>query len=164
MAGSIPAAGTSAASAPVKLKKKSATLTIKKTNKKTTYGTAKINVLYRQGAKAKKVTYKSQNKKIATVSSQGKVKAKKKGSTKITVTVRYKKGRRTKTTKFTFKVKVVLKDSRSKTQVASKPGNQTPKPGTPTPSATPGSDVPSPTPSVAPTQTTVKKTRRIWRH
>ena len=51
-----------------------------------------------------KVTFKSSNKKIATVSSSGKVTGKKKGSAKITVTMKIKDGaKKTVTTKVTVK-------------------------------------------------------------
>ena len=79
-----------AASKP-KLAKKSATLFLG--------GTAKIKV--KNAPKKAKITYKSSNKKIATVTKKGKVTAKKAGKAKITVTV--KKGK--KKTKLTFTVK-----------------------------------------------------------
>lgn len=51
-----------------------------------------------------KVTFKSSNKKIATVSSSGKVTGKKKGTVKITVTMKIKDGaKKTVTTKVTVK-------------------------------------------------------------
>lgn len=104
----------SAKSTPVKLAKKSATLTITKTNNGTLYGAKKITVKKTKNITIKKITYKSKNKKIATVSS-GKVKARKKGSTKITVTVKYKKKGNKKVYKkvLTFKVKVTVKDKRT---------------------------------------------------
>lgn len=52
-------------------------------------------------AKYKKVTFKSSNKKVATVSSKGVVKAKKAGTAKITVTSKTNKSKKT---KFTVKV------------------------------------------------------------
>jgi len=116
------------AASPVKLKKKSAILTIKKTEKKTTYGKSKINVQNLDGVKIKKIKYTSKNKKIATVSSGGTVKAKKKGNTKITVSVRFKKGKKTRTKKLTYRVKVVMKDTRKKVEVTEMPA-ATAKPG-----------------------------------
>ena len=51
-----------------------------------------------------KVTFKSSNPKVATVSSSGKVAGKKKGTTKITVTMQTKAGaKKTLTTKVTVK-------------------------------------------------------------
>lgn len=51
-----------------------------------------------------KITYKTNNKKVATVNSKGRVTAKKKGSAKITTTVRLRNG-----TKKTFATKVTVK-------------------------------------------------------
>lgn len=116
----VPTSKASAA-APVKLAKKSATLTIKKTDKKTTYGKAEINVQYLDNVLIKTIKYKSSNKKVAKVSSIGTVTAKKKGSAKITITVRYRKARKNRTKKLTYKVKVVMKDTRKKAKKTPKP-------------------------------------------
>lgn len=62
----------------------------------------------------KKVTYKSSNKKIATVTSGGTVKGKKTGSCKITVTSKKNKKKKT-----TIKVKVVKKVTSVKLDVSS---------------------------------------------
>lgn len=97
---------TAEAATPVKLSKSSVTLNITKDDKKTTYGTSTIKIKKSKGVKIKKTTYKSANKKIATVSKKGKVTAKKKGSTKITVAVKYKKGKKIYTKKLNYKVKV----------------------------------------------------------
>lgn len=107
------------AATPIKLAKKSVTLKIVKTGKKTTYGKSTIKVKKSKGIKVKKTTYKSKNKKIATVSKKGVVTAKKKGNTTITVTVRYqkkvKKKWKTYTKKLSYKVKVKVVDNRNNT-------------------------------------------------
>lgn len=82
---------TNAASKP-KLKKKSGSVVIGKIVK------IKIKKLPRKA----KVTYKSSKKSIASVSKKGKVKGKKAGKAKITVTIK-KKGKKT---KLTYKIKV----------------------------------------------------------
>lgn len=97
-----------AKTAPVKLAKKSVTLTITKTNSGTKYGTQKISVKKAKNIVIKKIAYKSKNKKVATVVSK-KVKAKAKGSTKITVTVKYKKKGKKKVYKKTLTMKVAVK-------------------------------------------------------
>lgn len=104
-ASSVNAQNTTVA-VPVKLSKSSVTLKITKNGKKTAYGTKTIKVKKSKDIKIQKVTYKSANKKIATVSKKGKITAKRKGSTKITVTVTYKKGKRKETEKLVCKVKV----------------------------------------------------------
>ena len=106
-AGVAPSYEAEAAKADVSLSKTSAKLTISKKNGKTTYGTAKIKVKAKKGVKVKKVTYKSQNSKIAKVDKKGKVTAKKAGSTKIKVTVKYKKKK--KALKKTLTLKVTVK-------------------------------------------------------
>lgn len=62
-------------------------LTIKTKVKKLKVGKSKKFTVMKQNI-TKKVTWKSSNKKVATVSSTGKVKAKKKGRTKITASAR----------------------------------------------------------------------------
>lgn len=106
---------TAEAATSVKLSKSSVTLKITKSGKKTTYGTSTIKIKKSKGIKIQKTTYKSANKKIATVSKKGKVTAKKKGSTKITITVKYKKGKKTYTKKLTYKVKVKTVTKKSTT-------------------------------------------------
>ena len=64
-------------------------------------GTSKTLTVKNKPSKAK-VTYKSSNKRVATVSSKGKIKAKKEGNAKITVTI--KKGK--KKTTLSCKVRV----------------------------------------------------------
>lgn len=108
-----------AASADVKLAKASVKLTISKEGGKTTYGTAKIKVNAKKGIKVKKATYKSKNKKIATVDKKGKVKAKKAGKTSIKVTVKYMDKRKTTKKTLTLKVTVTKKDVENKAAVSS---------------------------------------------
>lgn len=92
--------------AKVSLKKSSATLKISEKNGKKVYGAVTIKVKKAKGVKVNKITYKSSNKKIAAVSKKGKVTAKKKGDTKIKVTVKYKYKKRSYKKTLTFKVKV----------------------------------------------------------
>lgn len=98
-----------AAAKKVSLKKSSFSLKITQNKKKVTYGTAQIKVKKSKGVKVKKVTYKSEDKKIAKVSSKGKITAKKAGGTKVKVTVKYKYGKKTKKQSFKCKVKVANK-------------------------------------------------------
>lgn len=102
-------------------------------------------------AKYKKLTYLSSNKKVATVSAKGKVKALKKGSAKITV--------RSKTNK---KKKVVIRVTvKASVPVGTPAGKVTPAPtsqnvdvqkGTPTPAVT---ATPAVTPTATPTATPI---------
>ena len=103
----------------------------------------------------KKVTWKSSNKKVATVTSKGKVKGVKKGTTKITATVSKKK----------YVCKVTVKNKAVKVTPTPKPTktvSPTVKP-TPTPTIkpikTPTLPPPTPTPPVGsviiPTQTPI---------
>lgn len=86
-------AGTAVAAAKPKLQTKKITVEVKKSKS--------IKVTKK---KKFKITYKSKNKKIAKVSSKGKVTGKKKGNTKITVY--YKKGKSAKKKLGVVKVKV----------------------------------------------------------
>ena len=95
-----------AATSPVKLAKKELTLKIVAKDGKTSYGKATIKVKKSKGIKIKKTTFKSKNKKIATVSKKGKVTAKKKGSTKISVKVTYLKKGKTNTKTLLCKITV----------------------------------------------------------
>lgn len=58
------------------------------------------------GSKIKSKSFKTSNKKIATVTSKGVVKAVKKGSATVTATVKYKSGSKTVTKKLTCKITV----------------------------------------------------------
>lgn len=106
-----------AASQKVKLKKSSATLKIKKKNGKTVYGSTTIKIKKAKGVKINKVTYKSSSKKIAMVTSKGKVTAKKQGSAKISVKVKYKYKKKTYKKALTFNV--IVKDLRTAAPTAS---------------------------------------------
>ena len=73
-------------------------------------GKTKTITIQKNGAAVKKVTWKSSNKKIATVKAKGKLKgtitAVKKGTATITAAVSYKKGKKTASKKLTCKVAV----------------------------------------------------------
>lgn len=125
-------AGTSDAAAKPKLATKKITVEVKKSK---TIGIKK--------KKNFKISFKSKNKKIATVSAKGKVTGKKKGTTKITVS--YKKGKGAKKKLGTVTVKV----TNAKSSQDPKPTNaavQTPS-QVPAPSQTPAATgVPSDAP------------------
>ncbi len=105
-----------AAAAYVKLAQKSVTLNIREGETQTVYEATTIKVKASQGANVKKVTYASQNKKIAVVSAKGKVKARGEGNTKIIVTVKYKKYGKTQKKKLLFSVRVEEKDETGKAE------------------------------------------------
>ena len=79
------------------------------------------------GSKILSTKWKSSNKKVATVTKKGVVKAKKAGKTKITATVRYKKGQTKKTKKLSCTITVKAKKSTTKQEdqivVTPAPGN-----------------------------------------
>ena len=79
------------------------------------------------GSKILSTKWKSSNKKVATVTKKGVVKAKKAGKTKITATVRYKKGKTKKTKKLSCTITVKAKKSTTKQEdqivVTPAPGN-----------------------------------------
>lgn len=87
--------------------------------------TAKLNVKKASGITIKKITYKSNNKKIVKVTSAGKVTAKGAGSTKITVKVKYKKKKKTVTKKLLCKVTVKKGNENSVATPAPTPGDAT---------------------------------------
>lgn len=131
----------SAAKAP-KISKKTITLTVGQSKK--------VTIKNRPGKS--KVTWKTANKKIATVKN-GKIKGVKKGNTKVTATLTYKKSGKNTSKKFTVKVTVKAKaTSKATTTPTSTPASggaatattapaQTPAPAQPTaPAAT---DIPS---------------------
>lgn len=90
---------------PVEAAKKS--ITLKATTATVKVGsTTTIKIKNTKGLKNKKVTYKSSNKKIATVTSKGVVKGIKAGTATITIT-----SKEDKSVKAKFKVKVVKKSS-----------------------------------------------------
>lgn len=115
------------------VKKVSISIKGKKVTKKTylvkkgTSATLKVKVTPSKAKK--KVTYKTSKKKVATVSKKGKIKAKRLGTSKISVTVKGKNGKK-KTT--WVKIKVVKKlPAPKKTTTPAKPA--TPAPVKPTP-------------------------------
>ncbi len=127
----------------VSLKKVSVTLKISSKNSKTIYGTTAVKLSKVKGVTLKKVTYKTSNRKVATVTKGGTVKAVKKGSAAISVSVRfqYKKKSFSKVLKF----KVTVKDTR-KTAPVTEP--------TTVPVPTHSTTIPAPIPTAVPTEAT----------
>ena len=113
---SVGNAGAAKAVKPVSLKESKLTLNL--SSKKT----AKLEVKKASGVTIKKTTYKSGDKKIVAVTKKGKVTAKDVGSTKITVTVKYKKKGKTDTKKLSCKVTV--KKGNGKSDVSPTPGKE----------------------------------------
>ena len=74
--GIVPETKGQAAPFNVKLAEKSVALNIQKSGKQVVYGTSTIQIKKVCGVKIRKVSYRSQNKRIASVSVKGKVKAK----------------------------------------------------------------------------------------
>lgn len=111
-------------------------------------------------SKKTKVTWKSKNKKIATVSKKGKVKAKKAGTTKITARFRYQGKKYVKTCKVTVKKKKTVVVTNAPTKVPTKAPTQKPAvTPTTTPTQKPGTPTVTPTqkPVVTPTATPTQK-------
>lgn len=121
----------------IKLNKTKATLTVKKTVQ------LKATVSPK-GASYKKVLWKTSNKKIATVSSTGKVKAVKKGSATITATAADGSGKKA-TAKITVKAAAKKKTTTKKPAQTTKKAEEPAKPAQPTQPAQPA------TPAVVPT-------------
>ncbi len=96
--------------------------------------------------KKAKVTYKSRNKKIAKVTKKGEVKGRKKGITKIRVTIKAKNK------KYVLQCKVIVKTEKEPTKKPTPTLTPTPKPTptlTPTPKPTPTLTLtPKPTPTL----------------
>lgn len=136
--GSIGTQDALAASSDVKLAKKSMELTVTKTAKKISYGSAKIIISKGKSVKVTKVSYKSKDKKIAKVTKKGKVTAVKVGKTTVLVKVTYKKNKK----KYTknLKQKVVVKLAANQVTASPAPTQKTTT-----------SPVPTKTPTVAPT-------------
>ncbi len=109
--GIVPETKGQAAPFNVKLAEKSVVLNIQKSGKQVVYGTSTIQIKKVRGVKIKKVSYRSQNKRIASVSPKGRVKAKEKGITQVIVTVKYKWRGKLQTKRLRYKVKVVEKKS-----------------------------------------------------
>lgn len=128
-----------------------------------TIGQSKTIKVKSNGTKVKKKTFKvttKKGKRVISVSKKGKVKAKKTGSAKVQVTIKYKAGKKLKTKKSYIKIKVTS----SKTTVTQKPSstsntlittNPSVTTSTPTsePSETPDDIEPSETPTTKPTET-----------
>ena len=108
-------------------------------------------------SKKTKVTWKSKNKKIATVSKKGKVKAKKAGTTKITARFRYQGKKYVKTCKVTVKKKKTVVVTNAPTKVPTKAPTQKPA-VTPTATPTQKPGVPTATPTQKPVTPTVTPT------
>ena len=102
-------------------------------------------------SKKTKVTWKSKNKKIATVSKKGKVKAKKAGTTKITARFRYQGKKYVKTCKVTVKKKKTVVVTNAPTKVPTKAPTQKPA-VTPTATPTQKPGVPTATPTQKPSK------------
>lgn len=107
--GIVPETKGQAAPFSVKLTEKSVALIIQKSGKQVVYGTSTIQIKKVRGVTIRKVSYRSQNKRIASVSAKGRVKAKEKGVTQVIVTVKYKWRGKLQTKKLRYKVKVVEK-------------------------------------------------------
>lgn len=107
--GTMPTAVASAAKAP-KLSAKSVSLKVGQTKK----------VSIKNKPKKAKTSWKTKNKKIATVKN-GKIKGVKAGNTKVTVKLTYKKGKKNVSKNFTVKVKVT--DGKKTTETTSAPAS-----------------------------------------
>lgn len=88
--------------------------------------TAKIKVKKVKGVTLKKVTYKSKDKKVAVVSKSGKITAKSAGSTKIIVSVKFKK--KEKTLKKALTCKVTVKADSKISDATPSPSSSSPEP------------------------------------
>lgn len=110
--GSIPA---QAAKKPVSLSKTSITLKVGKSKTLKVIKSGKIKI--------RKKTFKTSNKKVATVTKKGKITAKKAGKATIKVTVKYKKGKKLKTSTLKCKVVVTAKNTSNRT-ATSKPSQK----------------------------------------
>lgn len=111
--------GTSVTAEAATSKKAVKSVTLKVNNKKVNGKTVQltqgksttVKVTVSPSSAKKSITYKSSNKKIASISTKGKIKGVKAGTATMTVTV---KGKNNKTKKATFKVKVVKKATPTK--------------------------------------------------
>ena len=101
---------TQAAKKKPALSKKKAVITVGKT----------LTLKVKNISKKTKVTWKSKNKKIATVSKKGKVKAKKAGTTKITASFRYQGKKYVKTCKVRVIKKKTVVVTKTPTKVSTK--------------------------------------------
>ena len=141
---------TQAAKKKPALSKKKAVITVGKT----------LTLKVKNIRKKTKVTWKSKNKKIATVSKKGKVKAKKAGTAKITASFRYQGKKYVKTCKVTVRKKKTVVVTNAPTKVPTKAPTQKPAVTlTATPTQKPGTPTATPTqkPAVPPTATTTQQ-------
>ena len=153
---------TQAAKKKPALSKKKAVITVGKT----------LTLKVKNIRKKTKVTWKSKNKKIATVSKKGKVKAKKAGTAKITASFRYQGKKYVKTCKVTVRKKKTVVVTNAPTKVPTKVPTQKPavtpavtptatptqKPGTPTATPTQKPVTPTVTPTTEPAEPTATAT------
>jgi hypothetical protein len=123
------------AAVPVKLTQKSVVLTIAADNGKKTYGSSAIKMKTTNDTTVVKTTYKAADKNIATVSQKGKVTAKKAGQTWVTVTVKYRQKKMTRTRK--MKYRVTVKEKKTSEQKVTKTN-------TPVPSSAARTNTPAP--------------------
>ena len=149
---------TQAAKKKPALSKKKAVITVGKT----------LTLKVKNISKKTKVTWKSKNKKIATVSKKGKVKAKKAGTAKITASFRYQGKKYVKTCKVTVRKKKTVVVTNAPTKVPTKAPTQKPavtptatptqKPGTSTATPTQKPGTPTVTPTTEPAEPTATAT------
>ena len=98
---------------PVELSKDAISLSIRHSEDGTKYGTATVKLKKQKGVQIKMVTCELKKYGIAAVSIKGnsnvtlKIKAKKLGSTQVTLSVRYQKGRKIKTKRLTLDIEVL---------------------------------------------------------
>lgn len=109
MTASFNVTASAKAKAKVKVSPSTVKITITKNQTgKVQYGKKTIKVSPVKGYKVKKVSYKVVNKNVATVSKKGVVTAKKAGTTKVNVTVKYKANKKKKVLTYKKAVKVVV--------------------------------------------------------
>ncbi|MBO4394808.1 MAG: Ig-like domain-containing protein [Eubacterium sp.] len=106
IAGSICVTETEAASAEVRLRENSGTLTIRQDGSQITRSKTKIRVKKRDGVKIKKITYQTADPDVVKVSKKGKVTPKAMGATTVTVRVKYRYRKKDKTKKLNYRVRV----------------------------------------------------------
>ncbi len=154
--------GAVAAKWNVRLKKSSATLKITEKKGKPVYSSTKIKLVKAKGVKITKKSFKSSDKKTATVTKGGKVTAKKAGKAKITVTVKYtlknkKSSKKVKKNSYSKKLifNVTVQDVRTKKNVVLTPSEATAQPTEPVSEATEKiTEAPTAEQTTAPTEET----------
>ncbi len=138
-----------AATKPVKLAKSSLTLTVGKSKT--------IKVKKADKVAIKKKTFSSTKKSVATVTKNGKVKAKKVGFATIKVKVKYKKGKKVKTTTLYCYVDVTETSSSQKNTKPTSTSNSSTASSKPTESPRPTeTSTEAPTESAKPTETSTE--------